>query len=49
MAGSQTQPAVLAYVNEHTNDDPRVNLGYAVAYPVAMIVKVLIAPIVGNF
>ncbi len=49
MAGSQTQPAVLAYVNEHTNDDPRVNLGYAVAYPVAMIVKVLIAPILGNF
>lgn len=49
MAGSQTQPAVLAYVNEHTNDDPRVNLGYAVAYPVGMIVKVLIAPIVGNF
>ena len=49
MAGSQTQPAVLAYVNEHTKDDPRVNLGYAVAYPVAMIVKVLIAPILGNF
>lgn len=49
MAGSQTQPAVLAYVNEQTKDDPRVNLGYAVAYPVAMIIKVLIAPILGNF
>lgn len=49
MAGSQTQPAVLAYVNEQTQDDPRVNLGYAVAYPVAMIIKVLIAPILGNF
>jgi putative transport protein len=49
MAGSQTQPAVLAYVNDQTHDDPRVNLGYAVAYPVAMIVKVLIAPILGNF
>jgi putative transport protein len=49
MAGSQTQPAVLAYVNEQTKDDPRVNLGYAVAYPVGMIVKVLIAPILGNF
>jgi len=49
IAGSQTQPAVLAYVNEQTKDDPRVNLGYAVAYPVAMIIKVLIAPLLGNF
>lgn len=49
MAGSQTQPAVLAYVNEQTKDDPRVNLGYAVAYPVGMIIKVLIAPVLGNF
>jgi putative transport protein len=49
MAGSQTQPAVLAYANQRSNDDPRVNLGYALAYPVAMITKVLIAPLVGKF
>ncbi len=49
MAGSQTQPAVLAYANSRSGDDPRVNLGYALAYPIAMIVKVLIAPFVGKF
>lgn len=49
MAGSQTQPAVLAYANARSNDDPRVNLGYALAYPVAMIAKVAIAPLLGNF
>jgi putative transport protein len=48
MAAMQTQPAVLAYVNDRTNDDPRVNLGYAVVYPVAMIVKVILAPILGT-
>ena len=30
MAGAQTQPAVLAYANQRTKDDPRVNLGYAI-------------------
>jgi putative transport protein len=49
MAGAQTQPAVLAYANERLKDDPRVNMGYAVAYPAAMIIKVLIAPLLGNF
>lgn len=49
MAGAQTQPAVLAYANLRTNDDPRVNLGYALAYPIAMITKVLIAPLLGRF
>ena len=48
LAGTQTQPAVLAYANDVTAADPRVNLGYALVYPVAMIVKVLIAPIVGG-
>ncbi|MEZ5115141.1 MAG: TrkA C-terminal domain-containing protein [Candidatus Nanopelagicales bacterium] len=47
MAGSQTQPAVLAFANERSVGDPRVNLGYALVFPAAMIVKVLIAPIVG--
>jgi putative transport protein len=48
-AGTQTQPAVLAYANEVTHADPRVNLGYALVYPVAMIVKVILAPIVGGW
>ena len=49
LAGSQTQPAVLAYANESTHDDPRVNLGYALVYPAAMIVKVVVGPLLGRF
>jgi putative transport protein len=49
IAGAQTQPAVLAYANERAQDDPRVNLGYAMAYPVGMIVKVVVAPLLGRF
>jgi putative transport protein len=49
LAGSQTQPAVLAYSNEQTHDDARVNLGYALVYPAAMIVKVVVAPLIGRF
>ena len=41
--------AVLAYANDVTKADPRVNLGYALVYPVAMIVKVVLAPILGRF
>jgi putative transport protein len=48
VAGTQTQPAVLAYSNDITKADPRVNLGYALVYPVAMIVKVVLAPILGG-
>ena len=29
--------------------DARVNLGYALVYPVAMIVKVVVAPLIGRF
>lgn len=47
MGGAQTQPAVLAFANERTNADPRVSLGYALVFPVAMILKVLLAPLVG--
>jgi putative transport protein len=47
MAGSQTQPAVLAFANQRTKADPRVSLGYALVYPVAMIIKVLVAPLIG--
>jgi putative transport protein len=49
IAGAQTQPAVLAYANDRAGDDPRVNLGYAMAYPVGMIVKVIVAPLLGRF
>ena len=48
IAGFQTQPAVLTFANERNGADPRVNLGYALAYPVAMIVKVIVAPLIGR-
>ncbi len=48
VSGTQTQPAVLAYSNDLTGADPRVNLGYALVYPVAMIVKVILAPLLGG-
>ncbi|MDY6077556.1 aspartate:alanine exchanger family transporter [Mobiluncus sp.] len=41
LAGAQTQPAVLAFANGQTNSDGRIALGYAMVYPVAMIVKIL--------
>ena len=39
---------VLTFANERNGADPRVNLGYALAYPVAMIVKVIVAPLIGR-
>lgn len=48
LAGAQTQPAVLAFANERTGMDPRVALGYAMVYPVAMIAKILIAQVLGG-
>jgi putative transport protein len=48
VSGLATQPAVLAYANDRSAADPRVNLGYALVYPVAMIVKVVLAPIIGT-
>ena len=49
IAGTGTQPAVLAHANDATNGDPQVNLGYALVYPAAMIVKVILAPLVGTW
>ena len=49
LGGAQTQPAVLAFANGRTNADPRVALGYALVYPVAMIVKILLAHVLGSF
>lgn len=48
LAGAQTQPAVLAFANGRTDSDPRVALGYALVYPVAMIGKILVATILGS-
>ena len=47
-SGAQTQPAILAFANERTGADPRVALGYAMVYPVAMIVKIFIAQVLGG-
>lgn len=48
IGGTQTQPAVLAFVNNRTNGDPRVALGYAMVYPAAMVLKILIGQIMGG-
>ena len=48
VAGVQTQPAVLAFVNERTGYDTRVGVGYALVYPVAMIVKILVAQVLAT-
>lgn len=42
IAGSQTQPAVLAYANESSHYNQLVSLGYALVYPVAMVTKILV-------
>lgn len=47
IAGTQTQPALLAYANQRTNYDHRVSLGYTMAYPMAMIVKIIAASVLG--
>jgi putative transport protein len=41
VAGLFTQPEVLGYALEQTEND-LPNVGYASAYPVAMIVKILL-------
>lgn len=48
LAGAQTQPAVLAFANSRTGADPRVALGYAMVYPMAMIGKIMTAQILGG-
>jgi putative transport protein len=42
LAGLQTQPAVLGFALEQTDND-LPNIGYATVYPVAMISKILLA------
>lgn len=48
LGGVQTQPAVLAFANARTGSDPRVALGYAMVYPVAMVTKIFLAQFVGG-
>jgi putative transport protein len=48
LGGAQTQPAVLAYANEQTDNDVRVGIGYALAYPAAMISKILLAQLLAG-
>ena len=45
LAGIQTQPAVLAYSLEKTGRD-LPNAGYASVFPIAMIAKILLAPLI---
>jgi putative transport protein len=42
LAGLQTQPAALAFALEQS-DDEAPNVGYATVYPMATVLKVLIA------
>lgn len=42
IAGIETQPAVHAYAAESTKGDERVDAGYALVLPLAMIVKLII-------
>ncbi|WP_298819287.1 aspartate:alanine exchanger family transporter [Chloroflexus sp.] len=42
LAGLQTQPAVLAFANEQTGNEAP-NVGYAMVYPTATIVKIILA------
>ena len=44
LAGIQTQPAVLAFAQEQSGDD-HPGVGYAAAYPVAMVVKIVLAQV----
>jgi putative transport protein len=42
VAGVQTQPAVLAFATQRTNGDERVSHAYAMALPIAMVVKIVL-------
>jgi putative transport protein len=48
LAGLQTQPAVLAYALEQTDND-LPNLGYATVFPIAMMAKILLAQLLAAF
>ena len=46
VAGTQTQPAVLAYATAQVADEREVNLGYATVYPLAVIAKIVLAQVI---
>ena len=48
LQGSQTQPAILAYVNDKTSYDTRIGVAYALVYPVAMIAKIVVAQVLAG-
>ncbi|MEP9392108.1 TrkA C-terminal domain-containing protein [Gordonia sp. VNQ95] len=48
LAGTQTNPAHLAFANARGGDDPRIALGYALVYPAAMVVKILLAQVLST-
>ncbi len=45
VAGMQTQPAVLASAAEREQSDTELNVGYVTVVPLAMIAKIVLAPI----
>ncbi len=48
LAGGQGQPAVLAAATERTDADDRVALTYALLFPPAIVVKILLAQILAS-
>ncbi len=46
VAGTQTQPAVLAYATSQVADEREVNLGYATVYPLAVLAKIVLAQLI---
>lgn len=42
VAGVQTQPAVLAFASERAGGDERIDAGYALVFPLAMILKLIV-------
>jgi putative transport protein len=48
VAGAQTHPALLAYANTRTGNDPRVALGWSLVYPAAIIAKILLTQLLAG-
>lgn len=48
LAGTQTQPAVLAFVNEQAQSD-QPNIGYSSVFPVATLAKIILIQILLTF
>lgn len=48
LAGLQTQPAVLSFAAERSDGDDRVNVGYAMVFPAAMIAKIVLAQLLAG-